>query len=272
MLASPSHHSTQLVDVSTGLDFVVPVLQPLDAHSSQQGWMSTLQALECERFVSRLLYTEGIKRFLDIVMAAILLVLLTPLWLIVALAIKLERRTPCVIFRQNRIGRYGRPFVIYKFCTMIADRRKDQLPYGGPFRRVAHKTPNDPRVTRVGRFLRSTSLDEIPQLINILRGEMSFVGPRPELPMLVDRYEQWQHHRHLVTPGLTGWWQVHGRSSRPMHENTDLDIYYVANQSFLLDLSIVLRTIGVVISRKGAFIWLFALFGVTHVGAPWLGV
>lgn len=270
MLAQSSQPSIQLVDISTDLEFIVPTPLPLDVTTGQHTWIRTLQALEQGPFVSRLMYTEGIKRLLDMIMATILLVLLAPVGLMIALAIKLEHRTPCVIFRQTRIGRHGRPFVIYKFCTMIADRRKDQQPFGGPFRRVAHKTPNDPRVTRVGRFLRSTSLDEIPQLINILRGEMSFVGPRPELPTIVAGYEDWQHMRHLVTPGLTGWWQVHGRSSRPMHENTDLDMYYVVNQSFRLDLAIMLRTIGVVVSRKGAFIWIFALLGATHISVPWL--
>jgi lipopolysaccharide/colanic/teichoic acid biosynthesis glycosyltransferase len=262
VLAQSSQPSIQILDVSTDLEFIVP--------TSQHAWLHALQALEQGPFVSRLIYTEGIKRLLDLVMAVLLLVPLAPVVLLIALAIKLENRTPSVIFRQTRIGRHGRPFVIYKFCTMVADRRKEQRPFRGPDRRWAHKTPNDPRVTRVGRFLRSTSLDEIPQLINILRGDMSFVGPRPELPVLVAEYERWQHLRHLVTPGLTGWWQVQGRSSRPMHENTDLDMYYVVNQSFWLDMQIVLRTFLVVASRTGAFIWLFALFGAAHIGLPWL--
>jgi lipopolysaccharide/colanic/teichoic acid biosynthesis glycosyltransferase len=270
VLAQSSQPSIQIVDVLTDLEFVVPIPLPLEVTTGQQAWIRALHALEEGSFVSRLIYTEGVKRLLDIVMAAILLVLLVPVVLTIALAIKLENRTPNVIFRQIRIGRHGRPFVIYKFCTMVADRRREQQPFRGPDRRWVHKTPNDPRVTRVGRFLRSTSLDEIPQLINILRGDMSFVGPRPELPAIVAEYERWQHLRHLVTPGLTGWWQVQGRGSRPMHENTDLDMYYVANQSFWLDLAIVLRTVWVVASRIGAFIWIFALFGAAHSGGPWL--
>ncbi len=117
----------------------------------------------------------------------------------------------------------------------------------------SRKARNDPRVTRVGRFLRRTSLDELPQLFNVLRGDMSLVGPRPELPEIVATYEAWQHDRHRVLPGLSGWWQIHGRSDKPMHQHTELDIYYVSHVSFLLDVYILLRTLVVVIAGRGAF-------------------
>jgi lipopolysaccharide/colanic/teichoic acid biosynthesis glycosyltransferase len=116
-----------------------------------------------------------------------------------------------------------------------------------------HKTRNDPRVTRVGRIVRKTSLDELPQLINILRGEMSLVGPRPELPFLVERYEPWQRKRFAVPQGITGWWQVNGRSDKPMHLHTEEDLYYVQNYSLLLDIQILFKTILVVLRGKGAF-------------------
>jgi lipopolysaccharide/colanic/teichoic acid biosynthesis glycosyltransferase len=118
---------------------------------------------------------------------------------------------------------------------------------------IVHKTPNDARVTRVGRFIRRTSLDELPQLFNVLRGEMSLVGPRPELPWLVESYETWQRRRFAVPPGITGWWQINGRSDRVMHMHTEDDLYYIQNYSPLLDVQILWRTIGVVVRGRGAF-------------------
>lgn len=198
------------------------------------------------------LYCRVLKRWLDAVGALCLLVVFSPLLAVIALAIWVTSGRP-IIFRQTRIGQYGRPFVVYKFRTMRPDRRRRQQPYHGPERRKRHKTAHDPRVTPVGRFLRRTSLDELPQLINVLRGDMSLVGPRPELPDIVARYEPWQHERHLVRPGLTGWWQVQSRGDQLMHERTDLDVYYVRNQSFRLDLEILIRTIPSLVSRAGAF-------------------
>ena len=115
------------------------------------------------------------------------------------------------------------------------------------------KRPGDPRITPLGAFLRRFSLDELPQLINVLRGDMSLVGPRPELPQLVATYEPWQHVRHVVPPGMTGWWQINGRSEVPMHLNTQLDLYYIQHYSVLLDLKILARTASVVIRGRGAF-------------------
>ena len=118
---------------------------------------------------------------------------------------------------------------------------------------LVHKAPGDPRITRVGRFIRRMSVDELPQLFNVLRGEMSLVGPRPELPRLVERYETWQRRRFAVPPGMTGWWQVNGRSDRLMHLHTEDDLYYIQNYSPLLDLQILWRTVGVVLRGRGAF-------------------
>ncbi len=222
-----------------------------DAEVAQEGWLALLEASQAQP-LSRIMYGLVIKRFCDFVAAAVLLVMVVPLFILVSLILRVESPGQ-VIFRQTRIGRGGQPFTIYKFRTMIPDRRSTQTQIGGEDRRKRHKTQNDPRVTRVGRFLRGTSIDELPQLYNILRGDMSFVGPRPELPEIVCHYQDWQHHRHLVTPGLSGWWQVHGRSDLPMHENTDMDIYYVVHQSFRMDLHIVLRTFRILIARGGAF-------------------
>lgn len=197
-------------------------------------------------------YCLTFKPWLDLLVASLLVLALAPLFLVVLLALGLDRSGPA-IFRQTRVGREGRPFTVYKFRTMIPDRRARRLPYGGQERRRRHKSEHDPRVTPIGRFLRRTSIDELPQLVNVLRGEMSLVGPRPELPEIVSRYAPWQHDRHRVRPGLTGWWQISGRGQKPMHENTELDVYYVVNQSFWLDLKILLRTLPVLLSRTGAF-------------------
>jgi lipopolysaccharide/colanic/teichoic acid biosynthesis glycosyltransferase len=118
---------------------------------------------------------------------------------------------------------------------------------------IFQKRPDDPRLTRLGRFLRHYSIDEIPQLVNVLKGEMSLVGPRPELPLIVENYEPWQRKRFAVPPGMTGWWQVRGRSQQPMHLRTEDDLYYIQNYSLLLDLRILWKTIGAVISGRGAY-------------------
>jgi lipopolysaccharide/colanic/teichoic acid biosynthesis glycosyltransferase len=118
---------------------------------------------------------------------------------------------------------------------------------------LIHKQKDDPRVTRVGRVIRRTSLDELPQLINVLKGDMSLVGPRPELPWLVEKYEPWQRKRFAVPQGLTGWWQVNGRSEKPMHLNTEDDLYYIQHYSLLLDLQILWKTMFAVLKRQGAY-------------------
>jgi len=153
------------------------------------------------------------------------------------------------------VGENSRPFDMLKFRTMFADAEARQ---GEVVRKIdtgelVHKHRDDPRVTRVGRWLRRFSLDELPQLINVLKGEMSLVGPRPEMPWLVERYQPWQRKRFAVPQGITGWWQISGRSDRPMHLNTDADLYYVYNYSLWLDILILLRTPLAVLSGKGAF-------------------
>jgi lipopolysaccharide/colanic/teichoic acid biosynthesis glycosyltransferase len=195
-----------------------------------------------------------VKRAFDLAVAGTALLLLTPLIALIALAILLDCGRP-IFFRQERIGRYGQPFEIWKFRTMIADRRKCNVgpPERTPERRRAHKSANDPRLTRVGRFLRRSCLDEIPQFWNAFRGEMSIVGPRPELPDIVAAYDDWQHARHLVKPGITGWWQVNRDARVPMHRATELDLYYVEHWSLTLDLIILARTAGVVVRGVGAF-------------------
>lgn len=194
-----------------------------------------------------------VKRTFDLTFASASLILASPLMTIIAVAIKKDSPGP-VFFTQKRVGENGKIFKMYKFRTMAhdAEERQDEV-----IREVdgvpLHKFYDDPRVTRVGRFLRRTSLDELPQFINILKGEMSLVGPRPELPWLVDMYEPWQRKRFEVPQGLTGWWQVNGRATKPMHLNTADDLYYIKNYSLWLDIQILWRTIKAVIDRQGSF-------------------
>jgi len=183
------------------------------------------------------------KRTFDLVATLTGLLLIWPILLLIAILIKVSSPGP-IFYRQQRVGENGRLFWVYKFRTMVigADQQK-----------TLEKTPQDPRVTGIGRLLRRTSLDELPNLINVLRGEMSLVGPRPEQMFIVQEYEPWQRQRLAVPPGMTGWWQVNGRSDLPMHLNTQYDLYYIRNYSLLLDLKILWRTIGVVINGKGAY-------------------
>jgi exopolysaccharide biosynthesis polyprenyl glycosylphosphotransferase len=195
-----------------------------------------------------------VKRLLDMVGGATLLVLLSPALALVALAIKLESPGP-ILFRQQRLGRNGEPFTCLKFRSM-QDRAEEQLDdlldrneADGPI----FKIRDDPRLTWVGRFIRRTSIDEVPQLWNVLRGEMSLVGPRPPIPAEVEQYEEWHRRRLEVVPGMTGLWQVSGRSHLSFDEMVMLDIYYIENWSIGLDLQILARTLPAVFAAAGAF-------------------
>ncbi len=171
-----------------------------------------------------------------------------------ALMIHLEDGAP-VLFRQKRVGENGRLFDMLKFRTMVrnAEQLQGQVEKRDENGNLIHKTKDDPRVTRVGRLLRRLSLDELPQLFNVLAGTMSLVGPRPEMPYLVDMYQPWQRKRFAVPPGITGWWQVSGRSDKPMHLHTEDDLYYIQNYSIWLDLQIMARTLWVVLIGKGSY-------------------
>ncbi len=195
-----------------------------------------------------------IKRAFDLIVALLSVPVGILIGVLIGLAIRLETPGP-ILFSQMRIGENGRLFKMYKFRSMKHDaesvrRTVEKVDEQG---RLLHKNADDPRVTRIGKFLRRTSLDEIPQLYNVIKGEMSLVGPRPELPYLVDRYETWQRKRFAAPQGITGWWQINGRSDRPMHLHTEDDLYYIQHYSLLLDIYILLKTFAVVIQGKGAF-------------------
>jgi lipopolysaccharide/colanic/teichoic acid biosynthesis glycosyltransferase len=146
---------------------------------------------------------------------------------------------------------HGGSFDVVKFRTMLPDRRQADVPISFPNRRCTHKSGADPRHTPVGRFLRRWSLDELPQLFNVARGQMSLIGPRPELPSVVARYQPWQHERHDVKPGLTGLWQVRARGEGPMELRTDLDIEYVRDVCFALDVRILMATATAFATKRG---------------------
>lgn len=194
-----------------------------------------------------------IKRVFDLAVSLVVLILLWPLMAAIAVLIRLDS-AGSILFRQKRVGENDRIFTIFKFRTMAPG--SDHLPkvlVDEDGHRV-YKLPDDPRITRIGRFLRRTSLDELPNFVNVLKGEMSLVGPRPELLPIADTYEPWQRQRLAVQPGMTGWWQVNGRSDLPLHENTEHDLYYVRNYSLWLDVKILLKTVGVVVVQgKGAY-------------------
>ncbi len=183
------------------------------------------------------------KRAMDITIASIMLFCTMPIIPFICIGIRLSSAGPA-IFRHKRVGKDGVPFIMYKFRTMYYQVNEYQ---------EAPITKNDPRVIPIGRWLRRTSLDELPQLINVLKGEMSMVGPRPEMQFIVDSYEPWQRQRLSVTPGITGVWQISGRKDLPLYSNLEYDFYYIQNQSLLFDISIMLRTIPVVLFGKGAY-------------------
>lgn len=202
---------------------------------------------------SRLFY-HICKRIMDVVCSAAALAVLSPIFLAVAVAIKLEDKGP-VIFTQNRTGKDGKVFRMYKFRSMYVDaekRRSELLARNeadGPLFKIA----DDPRVTKVGRFIRRTSIDELPQLVNILKGEMSIVGPRPLVTYEQNQCTEYQAQRLLVKPGLTCIWQVSGRSDTSFDELIEMDLEYIRNQSLWLDIKLILKTVVVVFTHKGAY-------------------
>ena len=184
-------------------------------------------------------YNPAFKRVLDVVLAAVALIILSPVLLLLAFLIRVFLGTP-VLFRQQRPGLHGKPFTLYKFRTMT-DARDAQ----------GNLLPDEQRLTRLGRFLRSTSLDELPELWNVLKGDMSLVGPRPLLMEYLPLYNPEQFRRHEVRPGITGWAQIHGRNALSWEERFALDVWYVDHISFWLDIKIIAITIWIVIKREG---------------------
>ena len=199
-------------------------------------------------------YQRLVKRAFDLFFGCLALLPALPIMALISLVIWIFEGRP-VFFVQKRVGENGRIFEVYKFRTMVknADQIKSPEELSDAEGNIIHKRADDPRVTAIGRFLRRFSLDEFPQLFNVVRGTMSLVGPRPELPYLVEKYQAWQRKRFAVQPGMTGWWQINGRSERLMHLHTEDDLYYINNYTLWLDIQILIRTIWTVILGKGAY-------------------
>lgn len=195
------------------------------------------------------------KRVIDVVGSVFGLLLLSIVFIAVAILIKLEDPKGPILFTQKRIGLNGKEFKMYKFRSMVSDAEeilKELLKYN-EVSGAMFKMKDDPRITKIGKFIRKTSIDELPQLFNVLKGEMSLVGPRPPLPREVEMYSRYDKQRLLVTPGCTGLWQVSGRSSVGFDEMVELDLQYITKRTLIFDLKIILKTILLLLGSKNAF-------------------
>lgn len=195
-----------------------------------------------------------VRRFFDIVLSTALLVVLFPVFVALAIVVTLDSKGP-VLFKQYRVGENGRLFWFFKFRSMVidAEARRAALEAMNEASGPLFKMKNDPRITRCGRWMRKYSIDELPQLLNVLRGDMSLVGPRPALPAEVAQYDEYQRLRLSVKPGITGLWQVSGRSDLSFEQSVGLDIEYIERQSLHLDFLILLKTFGAVVKGRGAY-------------------
>lgn len=209
---------------------------------------------DIENSLSKKRIQFAIKRFFDVIISLILLIVLSPLFLILAIWIKTDSEGEA-IFKQTRIGLGGKPFTIYKFRTMVknADKLFNKKVEKENLKNFVFQDKDDPRITRSGKFLRKTSLDELPQLINILKGDMSLIGPRPEIPDIVKLYSDYERIRLLVKPGVSGLAQVNGRGDLDIGQTIEYDVNYVMNFSLWLDFKIFLKTFKVVFMREGAY-------------------
>lgn len=220
------------------------------------GYNESVLTLENEenKVVVKKNYYKYTKRILDIVISTIGFIVLLPIFGMIALCVKLDSRGP-VFFKHKRIGKNGKEIYIYKFRTMVKnaeDMIKDFTPEQAKEFRKNYKLKDDPRITKVGKVLRKTSLDELPQLLNIIKGELSIIGPRPVIKEELEKYGDNKKKFLSVTPGLTGYWAANGRSCTSYEERMDLELYYVDNMSFKLDIKILIKTALTVLIRKGA--------------------
>ena len=198
-------------------------------------------------------FYEAVKRIFDIFCSVIALIVLSPIFLVTAIAVRSDGGP--VIYSQIRIGKNEKPFRMYKFRSMCvnAESMLDELLPQNDLTGPAFKMKEDPRITNVGKFIRKYSIDELPQLINIIKGDMSIVGPRPPLPREVAQYNDYQRQRLLVTPGLTCFWQTYGRSQLSFDDWMKMDMNYIQRRSFLLDITLIIKTIFAVLFKRGAY-------------------
>lgn len=208
--------------------------------------------IESESSMEFSLY-EVIKRLIDVVCSFLGVLVLSPLFIIIAIIIKTTSKGP-VFFSQKRVGKNGKEFNMYKFRSMVvnAEELKEKLAAQNEMSGPMFKMKDDPRVTKVGKFIRKTSIDELPQLWNVLKGDMSLVGPRPSLPKEVAQFEEWMYRRLEVKPGLTCYWQVSGRNNIDFEDWMKLDIKYVDERSTWIDIKLIFKTVGVLFGDKNA--------------------
>jgi putative colanic acid biosynthesis UDP-glucose lipid carrier transferase len=238
LIARPSHTSerlSEIIDLCKQMDIKFSYIPNLQGYFVEQVHVKDFDGIPLV-VVGRIQISKAdeiTKRLFDLTLSLFFLLFLAPVFLVVAVAIRLDTVGP-VFFKQTRVGRGGKRFETYKFRTMYTE---------SPAYMNSPKSREDHRITGVGRILRRTSLDELPQLINVLKGEMSLVGPRPEMPFIVDTYNELQRERLRVKPGITGLWQISADREQAIHENISHDIYYIENRSLLLDLAILVQTI-----------------------------
>jgi exopolysaccharide biosynthesis polyprenyl glycosylphosphotransferase len=261
IIALPSHQHKQILRTVSiceraGANFkLVPDLYELSLSRIDVDAIEGVPLIGLKRSLKHT-WQYRVKRVIDCVGALAILIFSTPVWLLIALAIKLDSPGP-VLLRQTRLGYRGQPFECYKFRSMfanadqMADKLRSEVPPADE--RGKFKIRHDPRRTRIGSIIRSVSIDELPQILNVFKGDMSLVGPRPPLPSEYERYEDWEKARLELPPGMTGLWQVRGRSDIDFNEMVLMDLYYIENWSLRLDFQILLQTIPAVLSRRGAY-------------------
>lgn len=217
-------------------------------------YYGTVEARQVRRSGQQRLYCYG-KRAMDILGSTAGILVLFPVFMLIALCLKLEDRKGNVIFKQVRVGKDGKPFHMYKFRSMVynAEEILQQLLDKNEIDGAMFKMKDDPRITRVGKFIRKTSLDELPQLWNVLRGDMSLVGPRPPLPREVTQYSSHDQQRLTVIPGCTGLWQVSGRNGLSFEEMVELDLYYIKHRSLWMDIKLIIRTVWIIVFPNNAY-------------------
>lgn len=223
--------------------------------SSQGGTITNQSPMITQADVNNRKLYLLIKRLIDIVGVMCGLLVLSPLFFIVALCIKLEDPKGPVFFKQIRIGKDGKKFSMYKFRSMVTDaeKRLAELLKHNEIQGAMFKMKDDPRITKIGKFIRRTSIDELPQLLNVLKGDMSLVGPRPPLPREVKEYTEYDMQRLLVTPGCTGLWQVSGRNNLSFHQMVELDIQYIQKRNVVFDIRIIFKTVKVLFGSNDAY-------------------
>jgi len=221
------------IDLTGAVPAVVPLFDAASVYAMPEG-----------------IYLRWLKPAFDRTLGVIALILSAPLLAVIAMAVRINMGSP-VFLRQDRVGRHGQVFRVWKFRTMAPDRRVINLEWLGDDRRQTHKSAEDPRITPLGKWLRANRLDELPQFINVVRGDLSMVGPRPELVSIVAKYQPWQHRRHAIKPGVTGLWQISDRGDKLLVDCTEMELEYLSTISFVTDVGILLHTVPAMARRNG---------------------